>query len=236
MGMESDPLHVMFNYGVPRSNKPFGIPEIIKQDIDPNQVTKLVSAGHLSGHLSPTDNLKEMWLHFYTDDHRFVRYWTHPWEGLKKVQQFAGAITPDFSTYPEWPLAINIWSVYRANWVSRFWQEHGVKVLPQANWNKGTDFELDWALAGIPEGCPFCFKMFVLDSQEANDRQNRGVREAIRRINPPWILCYSAKPFLWSKVYKGHDIPENLPELYFVPATSSFSLKRGSIAATVEHR
>lgn len=70
------------------------------------------------------------------------------WSGAVAVRRFWGTLTPDFSMYIGWPLILQQWNRYRSQWLGRYWQEHGVKVIPTVNWS-GRD-RYDWCFAGIP--------------------------------------------------------------------------------------
>jgi hypothetical protein len=81
------------------------------------------------------------------------------------------AITPNFSVNPDWPVATWIWSTYRAKFVSRYWQEAGIKVIPDIQYGDN-DAALDITLLGIPQDAG------VVSAQIQNAR---GDRQKIRR-------------------------------------------------------
>lgn len=67
--------------------------------------------------------------HFFLDDYRFESVWTKPDTALNRLHGFYGALTPDFSLYADWPLAVQQWNHYRRQWLGRYWQEHGLRVI-----------------------------------------------------------------------------------------------------------
>lgn len=43
---------------------------------------------------------------------------------------FTSVLTPDYSTYHALPLVVQLFNVYRSRWCGRYWQEHGIPVIP----------------------------------------------------------------------------------------------------------
>ena len=46
------------------------------------------------------------------------------------LREFRYVLSPDFSTYTEFPKAIQIYNHYRKHWVGAYLQEAGVNVIP----------------------------------------------------------------------------------------------------------
>ncbi|MGH8476955.1 MAG: DUF4417 domain-containing protein, partial [Methylococcales bacterium] len=42
-----------------------------------------------------------------------------------------------------------MWNTYRTRWTGRWWQEHGIRVIPTVNWSDEESFE--YCFAGIPQ-------------------------------------------------------------------------------------
>ena len=228
----SDTVHMRQYYKVPESNTPFGIPQMIFQQINPADVKQIIGVGNI-GKKIDAETKKDTWVHFFTDDFRFEKYWNKPWDGLKVLQQYAGCTMPDFSMYADWPLAINMWQVYRTNWLGRFWQEHGVKVIPVVRGQMTKAHEAEYTLAGHPKGMPFSIMHFTNRTPESDASYYDGLRRAIQIIEPEWILVFSVRRFLWSAVYRGQDMPEKLPKLYHAEA-KRFAWGAANIAPVVE--
>lgn len=47
-------------------------------------------------------------VHFFVDDCQFIRHWNAPDRYIPKLSEFAAVCAPDFSTYTDIPLALNI--------------------------------------------------------------------------------------------------------------------------------
>ena len=69
-------------------------------------------------------------VHFFLDDYRFETVWTRPAKALQYLRDFETLLTPDFSLYPNWPLATQIWNVYRSRWCGAYWASLGFRVIP----------------------------------------------------------------------------------------------------------
>lgn len=70
---------------------------------------------------------------FYVEDDKFDGAYSSPAGFIEFLNTVSPnvLIGPDFSSYPgAWPLAMNLWNVYRSRWVTRMWQEAGFNVIP----------------------------------------------------------------------------------------------------------
>jgi hypothetical protein len=57
---------------------------------------------------------------------------------------------PDFSLYPDWPIAAQLWNTYRSRWLGRYWQQGGLPVIPTVNWSDQRSFP--FCVDGIETG------------------------------------------------------------------------------------
>ena len=92
--------------------------------------------------------LKEAGLHFFLDDYRFEAVWNRPQQALRGLRRYGVVLTPDFSLYRDWPLAAQIWNVYRSRWCGAFWQANGLQVIPTVSWSTAVSY--DFCFLGIP--------------------------------------------------------------------------------------
>ncbi len=63
---------------------------------------------------------------FYIDDYKFDGIggiWYKPYSALKILQHFAGVITPDFSTYQDFPKPIKLCATYRMRTILLVWEK-----------------------------------------------------------------------------------------------------------------
>jgi hypothetical protein len=74
-------------------------------------------------------------LHPNTMTYRFETVWTRPLKALEHLRKYRTLLTPDFSLYADWPLAVQQWNVYRNRWCGRYWQEAGFQIIPTVSWS-----------------------------------------------------------------------------------------------------
>lgn len=100
------------------ARSPFGIPDLEPQSFDLPAAPRLRPYRSRLDRLDPSRDI----CHFYLDDYRFETTWNRPEVGWRHVSSYFATCTPDFSLYPTWPVAMQIWQTYRARWLARFWR------------------------------------------------------------------------------------------------------------------
>ncbi len=132
-------------------------------------------------------------IHFFLDDYQFVRLWNRPNDYISLLGKFKCVCTPDFSTYTDFPRAIQIYNHYRKHWLGAYWQMHGIKVIPTISWSDEASFE--WCFDGEPMG-----GVVVVSSvgTQVNSTAKRlfmlGYREMLDRLKPSNVLFYGFVP------------------------------------------
>ena len=94
---------------------------------------------------------------FYVDDYKFEAVWNDPESFIEFAMEVEAhaAITPDFSCYNVWPMAKNLWSVYRSRWLGRLWQESGIPVIPTIQLlDRSYEYTTKYVLETLPANCP----------------------------------------------------------------------------------
>ncbi|NJN95676.1 MAG: DUF4417 domain-containing protein [Anaerolineales bacterium] len=141
-----------------------------------------------------TDKLNRSAVHFFLDDYQFEVAWNRPNRALSYVRRFDVAITPDFSIWSHWPLALQQWNTYRNRWIGAFWISEGLTVIPSVSWAGPKSF--DFAFAGILRNSTVAIST-VGCNVNAKSRGNfiDGYCEMIERLTPTLVLCYGRMPF-----------------------------------------
>lgn len=85
--------------------------------------------------------------HFYVDDYRFERIWKDPSKVL--MSGCASVIEPNASLFDTTPVAFGLQQIYKKRWISRYFQECGIKVY--ADLNVSMKF-YGYNRMGIPKG------------------------------------------------------------------------------------
>lgn len=122
-------------------------------------------------------------LHFYLHDFFFERIWRNPEKYLGLFKQYRAIIMPDFSLWTDMPKAVQIYNRFRANQIARFYQDHGVTVIPSPAWGETESYT--WCFDGMPAGGTFAICARGADAELFSN----GLAEFIRRCRPDNILA-----------------------------------------------
>ncbi len=127
--------------------------------------------------------------------------WSYPKRALETIGRFDCVITPDFSLYRDWPLAIQLWNTYRNRWLGAWWFSHGFQVIPSVNWS--TEASYEFCFEGLPVGGSVA--VATMEIHQADSLGQRlflsGFKEMLRRCRPELVLVY------------GQGFPGKLEEL-----------------------
>lgn len=127
--------------------------------------------------------------HFFLDDYQFERVWNKPKKYLEKLKQYEGVLSPDFSLYTDYPIAVQIWNTYRNRWLGRYWQTQGMKVIPTAVWSTKDSYE--FCFNGIEEESIVAVSSVgVLNDKNAVKLFKKGYKQLLDLINPEHIIFY----------------------------------------------
>lgn len=132
-------------------------------------------------------------VHFFLDDYQFNRLWTDVDRYIPMLQKFRYVMSPDFSTYTDFPKAIQIYNHYRKHWVGAYLQEAGIQVIPTISWSTPDSF--GWCFDGEPQGGVVAVSSLgVMNSKEKKELFLIGYKEMVRRICPDTIIFYGYVP------------------------------------------
>jgi hypothetical protein len=132
-------------------------------------------------------------VHFFLDDYAFERVWNRCDTYTKLLAQFKVVLSPDFSLYSDFPIALQIYNHFRKQWLAAYWQEHGVNVIPTVGWS--TEESYDFCFDGIPKGGIVAVSATGTQMRKADqDRFSVGYKEMLRRLEPELILFYGKVP------------------------------------------
>lgn len=108
-------------------------------------------------------------------------------------RQFTHVMSPDFSTYTDFPKAIQIYNHYRKHWVGVYLQENGVNVIPTISWSTPDSFE--WCFDGDPVGGVVAISSVgAANSREKKELFLSGYNEMLARLQPEVILFMGKVP------------------------------------------
>ena len=117
---------------------------------------------------------------FYTDDHRFEQFWAKPDVNTAKMlnRGIMSLVTPNFSLWANMSRAEWIYSTFRSRWLGRYFQEAGIKVIPDVQTSGPSSY--DFAFEGIPENAP-CISVQVQTAKK-NPTENKYYRDSLRKM------------------------------------------------------
>lgn len=129
----------------------------------------------------------------FLDDYQFNRLWTNIDRYIPMLQKFRYVMSPDFSTYTDFPKVMQIYNHYRKHWVGAYLQEAGIQVIPTISWSTPDSFE--WCFDGEPEGAAVeVSSVGCMNSKEKKALFLAGYEEMIRRLSPETIIFYGSVP------------------------------------------
>lgn len=136
-------------------------------------------------------------VHFFLHDYQFERVWKYPDRYTECLSKFAYVLSPDFSPYADTPKALKVFNIYRKMWCGRYWQEHGLKVIPTITW--GNDEDLEWCLEGVPKHSTIAISTMG-EGRWANFRALKSNwHRILDKLEPETVLLY------------GKDLSSELP-------------------------
>lgn len=173
------------------SNNVYGIPQLPKPKLTDYPTWMAPFRTRISNTVIPTDGA----IHFFLEDFRFESVWNKPTNSLNAIQKFNTVLSPDFSLYREWPLAIQLWNTYRSRWMGCYWHHHGHTVIPTISWSTADSYE--FAFTGIATGSVVAISACGVN--HLHDPLQRalfmaGYLQMIQAIQPTAVLCYGAPP------------------------------------------
>lgn len=165
---------------------PYGIPEIKPE--------KFVDCRYVR--FNEAQKIKDpngVGVHFFVDDYEFDKVWNQFNRYMRMLSKFDAVLTPDWSVYTDWPVAVNIWSHYRKHYVGAWLQEMGVKVFPTIEWSDKESHK--WCFDGEPVGgCVAIGSFGTQKDVEARKLFIYGYDAMLERLQPETIMFWGKLP------------------------------------------
>lgn len=133
--------------------------------------------------------------HFYYDDYKFMSAWREPDKYIAKLRKFKAVIAPDFSSYTDFPIVLQILGAYRRNWCGAYWQSCGLDVIPDVQWGDNEE-TYKWCFEGIPQNSTVAISSLGVagnddwNGKNENNWFKKGFDEMMKRLQPSTILWY----------------------------------------------
>lgn len=166
---------------------PFEIPKLTPERFEPVAFVPFSEANRVRSGREKTG------LHFFMDDYRFDCVWNFLARYAEMFRQFGAVLTPDWSMYADWPVAMQIWNHYRKHFVGALLQREGVKVYPTVCWSD--ERSLDWCFDGEPVGGTVAVSSVgAMKYPEARRMFLRGYAAMMERLKPETVIFYGDVP------------------------------------------
>ncbi|MCD8376753.1 MAG: DUF4417 domain-containing protein [Oscillospiraceae bacterium] len=166
---------------------PYGIPAIAPVQEYPQG--EFIPMNYAMTEKAPADKI----IHCFVDDYQFARFWNRPDDYIQRLSKFKAVCAPDFSTYTDMPVAMQIYNHYRKHWCAAYWQLHGLTVYPTISWSTPESYA--WCFDGEPVGGIVAVSSV---GTQANRESKRlfllGYKEMMRRLDPIWVIFYGHVP------------------------------------------
>lgn len=128
-------------------------------------------------------------VHFYIEDSRFRGVMTKPASAMSSLAEFAAVIGPDISPYASHTSFMRATSMWFGKAISCFWQEHGLRVIPNVRWLDEGD--LDFALCGVPAQSVLAVSTLGVSSTKAQRAcLRRGLEKLVSEKCPTKLLIH----------------------------------------------
>jgi len=172
-------------------------------------------------------------LMFYEEDEAFEPIWNKKEDAINRmsVYNWGQVVAPDFSLHRDAPKAVRIYQYYRQQYMARFFQEFGFKVIPSLALSDERDN--DFQILGIPKNPPIVAcqvltvynKFTKIEGHRERSNFHKGINWIVEQLEPQNILFYGGLPH--EERMRPH-LPDG-PDYHFLQSLSAlFASKKGN--------
>ena len=129
-------------------------------------------------------------VHFFIDDYQFERVFNNPDKYIEKLKKYECVLSPDFSPYADMPHATQIFNHYKKHWCGKYFQKHGVTVVPTVR--ASTDERsLEWFLDGEPSNGVVAYSsMWTKEGTDTYEYSKKEWDLMIEKLKPEKVFVY----------------------------------------------
>lgn len=137
----------------------------------------------------------EAFVCFYIDDYKFDGprgIWHDSKHALAILRHFGGVITPDFSTYQDFPEPLKIYATYRMRLIGYWLGRNGIAVINNVRW--GTEETYRYCFDGVPKNSIVCIGTVGGSPRKLIDRDRfiNGLQYMVHVLQPHTIIVYGS--------------------------------------------
>ncbi|MBP5655359.1 MAG: DUF4417 domain-containing protein [Clostridiales bacterium] len=135
-------------------------------------------------------------VHFFIDDQKFdgnrESIWLHPEKLIELLHHYSGVISPDFSTYADFPDSLKRYNIYRMRAFDYIFQMHDIPVIHNVRW--GTSETWSYCFDGIPLNGIIAIGVVASGINKICNRSyfKDGLIMAIKTLKPHTIIIYGS--------------------------------------------
>lgn len=132
-------------------------------------------------------------IHTFVDDYQINRVWNYPERYIELFKRFSCVMSPDYSLYTNYPLAMQLWNHYRKMWITAYMQEYGVNMLPVVCWSD--DRSYSFCFEGMPKyGLVAVSNVGCIKGEEQKYLFKQGYEKMLETLRPDGIVFYGQPP------------------------------------------
>ena len=143
-------------------------------------------------------------VHFFIDDYLFQRAWHDPKRYALFLSKFPAVMSPDFSMFSDYPVAVQIYNHWRKHHLAAYWQSLGITVVPTVGWIGKDSYA--WCFDGEPEGSTVAVSSVgVMKNRDARKLFVNGYAEMLTRLQPDKVIFFGDVPNECKGNIEHHD-------------------------------
>ena len=132
-------------------------------------------------------------VHFFIDDYLFQRAWNAPCRYAHLLSGYQAVMTPDFSMFTDYPVAVQLYNHWRKHQLGAYWQSLGMTVIPSICWSDHDSYA--WCFDGEPVGGTVAVSSVGTQKNPlARTLFLDGYAEMICRLQPEKIIFFGEVP------------------------------------------
>lgn len=150
------------------------------------------------------------YIHFYMDDIKFdgkrSSIWLYPEKSLEVIKHFDGIITPDFSTYSDFPEPWILFNTYRMRAFGYWIQTQNIPVINNVRWGNSETWK--YCFDGIPKNSIICVGTIASGINKIKNRIffENGLNKMVEILEPHTILIYGSDKYSFIQNLKKRGI------------------------------
>lgn len=141
-------------------------------------------------------------VHFYLYDKAFKKILDTPKKYKDELKIYEAVISPDFSICYDMPLSRQIYSTYMNRLIGAYYQNNGIKVIPNVRWGDSRSYE--FCFEGLEKEATYAIGSYgQIKKKENRYYFEKGLEEFFKKLNPEKVYVYGTMPDSIFKRFKS---------------------------------